>query len=364
MRRSVATAVVVAVLLIIAGSIYIVGPPLLKGTSGSNGPTETVSVSAGLSTSVQNATSGATAQDWTTYHADNARTGYLPVSNFTTVTAGWTSAALDGDIYAEPLVFRGDVFVATENNSVYALDGSTGSVIWQRNLGPPVASQHAALRGHRPGHRDNRDAGHRPLHRDHLRGGLQRDAPHAVGAERLYGRRRVPRVGDTARVQRHNAAGADRAHTRERDGVHRLRRPCGRLRPVLRMGGRAARQRAWEDGLLPGARDEGGSDLGAFGSGGRPAGERLRHVGQRGFHDDLRPQRQRHQALAHAHGGGILRPHEVGADEPERRGPRLAGSRDCRPQPALPDREGGHRLPPEREQAGRDRRADVLGQRV
>jgi len=140
MRRSVATAVVVAVLLIIAGSIYIVGPPLLKGTSGSNGPTETVSVSAGLSTSVQNATSGATAQDWTTYHADNARTGYLPVSNFTTVTAGWTSPALDGDIYAEPLVFRGDVFVATENNSVYALDGSTGSVLWQRNLGPPVQS--------------------------------------------------------------------------------------------------------------------------------------------------------------------------------------------------------------------------------
>lgn len=132
MRRSVVAAVVVLVL--VAGSIYIVVPPLLKG-SGSNNPSATVSVSAGLSTSTQSA---ASTQDWTTYHADNSRTGYMPVANFTSVTKGWTSPALDGDIYAEPLVFRGDVFVATENNSVYALDGSTGSVLWQRNLGPPV----------------------------------------------------------------------------------------------------------------------------------------------------------------------------------------------------------------------------------
>ena len=98
-------------------------------------------MSAGLSTSSQGAgrtSSAASAEDWTTYHADNARTGYLPVSNFTTVTNGWTSPALDGDIYAEPLVFRGDVFVATENNSVYALDGKTGSILWHGNLGLPV----------------------------------------------------------------------------------------------------------------------------------------------------------------------------------------------------------------------------------
>jgi outer membrane protein assembly factor BamB len=133
MRRSLVAVVAVGVLLIIAGSIYIVGPPLLKGNSGSNS-SSTVSVSSGHSTS-----SGAlSAEDWTTYHADNARTGYLSVSNFTSVTNGWTSPALDGNIYAEPLVFRGDVFVATENNSVYALDEKTGSPLWQRNLGPPV----------------------------------------------------------------------------------------------------------------------------------------------------------------------------------------------------------------------------------
>jgi outer membrane protein assembly factor BamB len=98
-----------------------------------------VSVTPSVSASVQSSTSGpASTQDWTTYHANNARTGYMPVANFTTVAPGWTSPALDGDVYGEPLVFGGQVFVATENNTVYALDGKTGSIVWQRNLGPPV----------------------------------------------------------------------------------------------------------------------------------------------------------------------------------------------------------------------------------
>ena len=141
MRRSLLAAGAVAILLLLVGSIYIAAPSLLKGSQESNGPTASASVSAGLSTSSQGAgrtSSAASAEDWTTYHADNARAGYLPVSNFTTVTNGWTSPALDGDIYAEPLVFRGDVFVATENNSVYALDGKTGSILWHGNLGLPV----------------------------------------------------------------------------------------------------------------------------------------------------------------------------------------------------------------------------------
>jgi len=77
-------------------------------------------------------------EDWTTYHGDNARTGYQAVSNFTSATSGWTSPKLDGEVYAEPLVFGGDVFVATENNSVYALNAQNGSVVWRTNFGPPV----------------------------------------------------------------------------------------------------------------------------------------------------------------------------------------------------------------------------------
>jgi outer membrane protein assembly factor BamB len=54
------------------------------------------------------------------------------------VTHEWTSENLDGIAYAQPLVFGGDVFIATENNSVYSLDAKTGSVLWRTNLGLPV----------------------------------------------------------------------------------------------------------------------------------------------------------------------------------------------------------------------------------
>ena len=50
----------------------------------------------------------------------------------------WKSPTLDGAIYAEPLIDGGAVYVATENDSVYALNESTGQVIWRTNLGTPV----------------------------------------------------------------------------------------------------------------------------------------------------------------------------------------------------------------------------------
>jgi outer membrane protein assembly factor BamB len=50
----------------------------------------------------------------------------------------WTSPALDGQLYGEPLVTGDRVFVATENDTVYALDTSTGGVAWSTNLAAPV----------------------------------------------------------------------------------------------------------------------------------------------------------------------------------------------------------------------------------
>ena len=140
MRRNLVVASAIVIVLLLAGAIYIEGPSLVKSSS-SNGPTASVSVSAGLSTSAETAASSsgaAGAGDWTTYHANNDRTGYMPVSNFTSVANGWTSPTLDGWVFAEPLVYGGDVFVATENNSVYALSAQDGSVVWRQNLGPPV----------------------------------------------------------------------------------------------------------------------------------------------------------------------------------------------------------------------------------
>jgi outer membrane protein assembly factor BamB len=142
MRRTVVAAAAVIVAIIAVASVYVAAPSIFRGSGGSGGPTASLSlgasVSVGSSSSSTAASTGAIGQAWTTYHADNNRTGYEPVANFTSVTPGWTSPTLDGLVFAEPLVYGGDVFVATENNSVYALSAQTGSIVWRQNLGPPV----------------------------------------------------------------------------------------------------------------------------------------------------------------------------------------------------------------------------------
>jgi outer membrane protein assembly factor BamB len=80
------------------------------------------------------------ADDWLTYDHEAGRSGVAgdqaPIG---AVRKAWTSAALDGKVYVQPLVAGDTVIVATEANSVYALSRSTGAVVWQRNLGPAVA---------------------------------------------------------------------------------------------------------------------------------------------------------------------------------------------------------------------------------
>jgi outer membrane protein assembly factor BamB len=76
---------------------------------------------------------------WTTYHRTGTRQGFDPDSSQPVApSTGWHSAALDGAIYGQPLVLGSRVFVATENNTVYALNATTGAVLWHRNAGTPV----------------------------------------------------------------------------------------------------------------------------------------------------------------------------------------------------------------------------------
>jgi len=76
---------------------------------------------------------------WPVYHQNPAGTGVAPsVTAVSTGTRAWTSLALDGDIYGEPLVFAKRVYVATENDTVYALSSATGGLAWSRHLGRPV----------------------------------------------------------------------------------------------------------------------------------------------------------------------------------------------------------------------------------
>ena len=87
------------------------------------------------------ATAGAAADAgaWTVYHGDPAGSGVAQgVSSVDTGTRAWTSPPLDGQLYGEPLADGGRVYVATENDTVYALSSSTGAVLWSSHLATPV----------------------------------------------------------------------------------------------------------------------------------------------------------------------------------------------------------------------------------
>ena len=79
---------------------------------------------------------------WTVYHDDPAGTGVAAgVGSVDTAARAWTSPTLDGQLYGEPLVFGGLVYVATEDDTVYALSAATGQSAWSARLGTPVPSE-------------------------------------------------------------------------------------------------------------------------------------------------------------------------------------------------------------------------------
>lgn len=80
---------------------------------------------------------------WTTYHRDNLRTGFIASTPDPHSLAKTWQTALDGAVYAEPLVVGQHVIVATEGDSLYALDPMTGKIQWHTNVGTPVP--HSAL---------------------------------------------------------------------------------------------------------------------------------------------------------------------------------------------------------------------------
>jgi hypothetical protein len=95
----------------------------------------------------------------TTYHYDNYRTGWNSQETVLTPNAVHSSSfgvlktvTLDDQVDAQPLVVPNVnitagkyqdsvhtvVYVATDNNSIYAIDATTGTVLLQPNFGPPV----------------------------------------------------------------------------------------------------------------------------------------------------------------------------------------------------------------------------------
>jgi hypothetical protein len=101
----------------------------------------------------------------TTYHYDNLRTGWnqnetlLTATNFPNNFGLLQTVELDDQVDAQPLIVpslniaggtHDVVYVVTESNTIYAIDASTGAILVQRNLGPPVpvtASLHCNFNG-------------------------------------------------------------------------------------------------------------------------------------------------------------------------------------------------------------------------
>jgi outer membrane protein assembly factor BamB len=78
---------------------------------------------------------------WTVYHDDPAGSGVANgVGSVDTTARVWTSPTLHGQLFGEPLVFGDRVYVATEDDNVYALSAATGAIVWTARLGTPVPS--------------------------------------------------------------------------------------------------------------------------------------------------------------------------------------------------------------------------------
>lgn len=77
---------------------------------------------------------------WPAYHRDASRSGVLPdggvLRNASPTVQRYP--AVDGDVYASPLLAGGLVIVATGNDTVYAFDPATRRARWSKHLGTPV----------------------------------------------------------------------------------------------------------------------------------------------------------------------------------------------------------------------------------
>jgi hypothetical protein len=129
-----AMVVVVAMLLVFAQGVLAASQSYPAGAAGAAGAADAPS-----GHSLQghiDATSS-----WTVYHGNAIGSGVDTSGvTFSPPDPAWTSPTLDGQLFGEPLEATGRVFVATENDTFYALAADTGAVLWSTHVGTPVPS--------------------------------------------------------------------------------------------------------------------------------------------------------------------------------------------------------------------------------
>ncbi len=78
------------------------------------------------------------ASEWTTFDQNSMRTGVDASGNPLFPAHSAWSTSVDGQLYGQPLVATGRVFVATEDDTVYTLAADSGQVLWSNHLATPV----------------------------------------------------------------------------------------------------------------------------------------------------------------------------------------------------------------------------------
>jgi outer membrane protein assembly factor BamB len=120
--------------------------------TGGGGTSQPVSTAPGIirtlgGTSSPGASSGGAnpATAWPTYNRDPSRDGVaVGVPSPGTLSVAWRDH-LDGAVYGQPLLIGGYVVAATENDTVYALQDTTGAIVWRTHVGASVPQ--SALHG-------------------------------------------------------------------------------------------------------------------------------------------------------------------------------------------------------------------------
>ena len=280
---------------------------------------------------------------WTVYHGNPLGTGVDTSGvTFSPPNLAWKSPVLDGQVYGEPLEATGRVFVATENDTIYALAANTGAILWSTHVGTPVPSGDLPCGDIGPtvGITGtpviDTARGEIFAVADELSGGTP--AHVLVGLNIYTGSSLLAQAVDPPGTGTGRDPAAHRAEPEQRQRRLRVRRQRRRLLDLQRLGRLGARGR-WNARLLPGGADRprrGGVD-GRRRARGRRGGQHLGGHGERVVVDSLRLQRLGPRAVAGSGSHAVLRPRATwSSDNGERPGPRieLAGAALERDHPA------------------------------
>ncbi len=106
------------------------------GGGGGSNPTTTTTTTTTPSAGGKAGTA-ARSPAWPTYGGTASRAGVAAGAPAAPKLRRRFARAVDGEVYAQPLIAGGRIYVATENDSVYAFT-TGGKLIWRRHLGAPV----------------------------------------------------------------------------------------------------------------------------------------------------------------------------------------------------------------------------------